>query len=214
MVAQSIDGYFVGFELSACAFEPFSTRSSRRRTSTRCARGAPPDPDAEEVIKKIDWHDYETRVLNCTCSRSRTLAWKHGDPLRRSGGILSVTEPLDVVFLALILLAGALVAASGTPIRTVSIEARLSRLKTDFVSSVSHDLRTPSRRSACSPRLCCWIGPARKRRSASPAKSSPDETDRLSRLTERILDFSRMEAGRKAYQFSNADIRELVSKTM
>ncbi|RME24483.1 MAG: sensor histidine kinase, partial [Deltaproteobacteria bacterium] len=40
------------------------------------------------------------------------------------------------------------------------------------------------------------------------------ETERLSRLVERILDFSRMEKGRRAYRMEPCDVREVVERAI
>ena len=40
------------------------------------------------------------------------------------------------------------------------------------------------------------------------------ETERLTRLTERILDFSRMEAGRKAYSYEPIEVRPIIAAAL
>ena len=98
---------------------------------------------------------------------------------------------------ALILVGIALVVGIVHTVRSVIEEARLSRLKTDFVSSVSHDLRTP----LTSIRM--FSETLKAGRYDSDGERSEflqiiiDEAERLSRLTERILDFSRMGSGQK-----------------
>ncbi len=89
-------------------------------------------------------------------------------------------------------------------------EARLTRLKTDFVSSVSHELRTPltSIRMFVDTLLLGRTRDEAERREALSIIAA--ESERLTRLTERILDFSRMEAGRRAYRFEPQQVGELV----
>ncbi len=93
-------------------------------------------------------------------------------------------------------------------------ETRLSRLKTDFVSNVSHELRTPltSIRLFTDTLLLGRASDEDEKREFLQIIST--ESDRLSRLVEKILDFSRMEAGRKAYVFESVEVRAIVDAAM
>ncbi|WP_257453166.1 sensor histidine kinase [Archangium lipolyticum] len=83
--------------------------------------------------------------------------------------------------------------------RVLHREAKLSRMKTDFVSLVSHELRTP----VTSIRM--FIETLALGRVKDPAQTQQvlqmltQETERLSTLVERVLDWSRIESGRKEY---------------
>jgi signal transduction histidine kinase len=83
--------------------------------------------------------------------------------------------------------------------RVLYREARLSRMKTDFVSLVSHELRTP----VTSIRM--FIETLALGRVKDPAQTQEvlrmltQETERLSTLIDRVLDWSRIESGRKHY---------------
>ena len=84
--------------------------------------------------------------------------------------------------------------------RTLYREARLSRLKTDFVSLVSHELRTP----LTSIRL--FIETLEMGRVQNPEQQQEvlgmlsKETARLSAMIEGVLDWARIESGRKSYE--------------
>jgi signal transduction histidine kinase len=93
-------------------------------------------------------------------------------------------------------------------------QQRLGEMKSNFVSSVSHELRAP----IASMRL---LSEALERGKISdPAKQQEyyrflvQESRRLTSLIENVLDFSRIEQGRKEYRFEPADLDALASQTV
>jgi signal transduction histidine kinase len=98
--------------------------------------------------------------------------------------------------------------------RSVSKEMALARLKSDFVSNVSHELRTPL------SLIRLYAETLEMGRLTSPEKYQEyyrimrKESERLTALINNILDFSRIEAGRKEYDFRETDLRELVRNTL
>jgi signal transduction histidine kinase len=96
----------------------------------------------------------------------------------------------------------------------VSKEVGLARLKSDFVSNVSHELRTPLaliRLYAETLELGRITTQEKKEQYYCIIRK---ESERLTALINNILDFSRIEAGRKEYEFRNTDIAELVRNTL
>ncbi len=79
-------------------------------------------------------------------------------------------------------------------------EARLSKLQLDFVSKVSHELRTP----LTSIRMFAETLQLQRTRDEKEMQLCLDvlqkETSRLSKRIERLLDWGRMEAGRRIYR--------------
>ena len=98
--------------------------------------------------------------------------------------------------------------------RSVSKEVALARLKSDFVSNVSHELRTPLsliRLYAETLELGRIKGQTKVEEYYRIIRT---ESERLTALINNILDFSRIEAGRKEYDFRQTDLAELVSNTL
>jgi signal transduction histidine kinase len=98
--------------------------------------------------------------------------------------------------------------------RNVAKEVALARLKSDFVSNVSHELRTPLsliRLYAETLELGRLTNPEKYQEYYSIIRK---ESERLTALINNILDFSRIEAGRKEYDFRETDLRELVHNTL
>jgi signal transduction histidine kinase len=93
-------------------------------------------------------------------------------------------------------------------------QQQLSEMKSNFVSSVSHELRAP----IASVRLMAES--LERGKIAEPVKQNEyfrfivQECRRLSSLIENVLDFSRIEQGRKQYEFEPTNVTVLVEQTV
>jgi K+-sensing histidine kinase KdpD len=144
----------------------------------------------------------------------------------RAIGMISVsraeTDAFSEAERELVTLLGRLVATAVQNIRAYEAERRtveelrrLSALRADFVSLVSHELRSP---------MASVIGSARtlqaRWRELSPDQRQAflaviaDETSRLATLIGDVLDTSRIEAGTFAYTFEDVDLGALVRETV
>jgi signal transduction histidine kinase len=94
--------------------------------------------------------------------------------------------------------------------RDVRRELRVAELRSEFVSSVSHELKTPL------TAIRMFVETLRMGRPAEPALRDEyldtivNETERLTRLLNNVLDFTRIESGRKTYQFASHDLGSIV----
>lgn len=119
-----------------------------------------------------------------------------------------------ISFLTLAALSLVLAGGIALTYRNVTKEMALARLKSDFVSNVSHELRTPL------SLIRLYAETLEMGRLTSPEKYQEyyriirKESERLTALINNILDFSRIEAGRKEYDFRETDMRELVHATL
>jgi signal transduction histidine kinase len=90
-------------------------------------------------------------------------------------------------------------------------EMHLSRIKSDFVANVSHELKTPL------ALIRLFAETLELGRVPSDDKARQyyrvinKESQRLTQLINNILDFSRIEAGRKEYRFTPADLGRIVN---
>ena len=94
-------------------------------------------------------------------------------------------------------------------------EARLAKLQSDFVNKVSHDLRTP----LTSIRLFVETLQMGRLRSQPDQEREAlsiigDEVTRLSALINRLLDWARMESGRRRYDLEPCDVAEVVDEAL
>jgi signal transduction histidine kinase len=96
----------------------------------------------------------------------------------------------------------------------VKREVHLARLKSDFVANVSHELKTPLaliRLFAETLDLGRVSSPERAREYYRVINK---ESNRLTQLINNILDFSRIEAGRKQYRFATVDVCRVVDEVL
>ena len=96
----------------------------------------------------------------------------------------------------------------------VDKEMGLARLKSDFVSNVSHELRTPLALIRLYAETLELGRISTREKKQQYYRIIRKESERLTALINNILDFSRIEAGRKEYEFRETDIAELVHNTL
>jgi signal transduction histidine kinase len=100
----------------------------------------------------------------------------------------------------------------GLTIREMRRAYKLSRLKTDFVANISHELRTP----LTSVRL--FAETLRDGRADSPAEVREcvellaTESERLSKLVEKLLHWSRLESGNSMLELKRTDVPSLLDE--
>jgi signal transduction histidine kinase len=96
----------------------------------------------------------------------------------------------------------------------VSKEIAVAKLKSDFVSNVSHELRTPLALIRLYAETLELGRINTKEKKHQYYRIIRKESERLTALINNILDFSRIEAGRKEYEFRETDIANLVRNTL
>lgn len=94
--------------------------------------------------------------------------------------------------------------------RAVSREVEIARLKSDFVSSVSHELRTPLTTIRIMAEMLALGAVPTGEKQAEYHRNIVSEAERLTRLINNVLDFARIEEGRKKFQFGMGDIGDAV----
>jgi signal transduction histidine kinase len=102
----------------------------------------------------------------------------------------------------------ALVMASGAwfTVRAVRHELAVAQLKADFVAAVSHEFRSPlTGIRQLGELLMRGRVPSDERRQEYYTRITR-ESDRLTRMVEHLLDFARMESGRREYRLAPVDV--------
>src|SRR5512136_297917 len=123
--------------------------------------------------------------------------------------------PRDYVFGALILtLVATTVAGSAATLMVVQREARVARLQTDFVNKVSHDLRTPLTSIRMFVETLQMGRLTDEVRRTEALSIIADETARLSTLINRLLDWARMESGRRRFDLERQPLLPIVEDAL
>jgi len=104
---------------------------------------------------------------------------------------------------------GTLAVGVAYTLRVLYREAKLSRMKTDFVSLVSHELRTPlTSIRMFAEMMSLGRVPEAERQQVSELLAK--ETARLSSMVERFLDYSRLETGRRTFDRAPVEVRQVL----
>ena len=105
---------------------------------------------------------------------------------------------------------GAALLAGSLLLRDVHRETETAAMRSHFVASVSHELKTPltSIRAHAETLLMGRAGSAET--TSDYLRTIVSESERLTRLVDSVLDFSRIEQGRKTYQLQETPLDEVV----
>ena len=173
---------------------PANARDIRWRLPVSGLQGPGPWANAEQVVR---------RSL-AEAKLAGRLEFYSISPVS-SPGFNRVVWLAAVALMLLLVLAGAYAMHRG-----VSRELRVAQLQSDFVSAVSHEFRSPLTSLRGITELLAndrIVDEGRRRQSYVFLER---ETGRLQRLVEDLLDFGRMESGRKQYRIEPHDVFGLV----
>ena len=99
-------------------------------------------------------------------------------------------------------------------VRDVSREQKLAQLRSDFVSNVTHELKTP----LTSIRMFAETMRMGRVKNKSDQKEYlsviVSESERLTRLINTVLDFSKIEQGEKQYHMKQVNLSQIVDKAL
>ena len=99
-------------------------------------------------------------------------------------------------------------------IRATDREARLAQAKSTFVANVSHELKTPLSLISLFSEILELGRVNNEAKKAEYYGIIRHESRRLNKTIDNILDFSRIEAGRKTYELVDGDIAEVIDHVL
>lgn len=174
------------------------------------------DPESGSEMKQVavsaGWGDGKPEVSRKFEDAFRGLALGikyQGTSIQQLGQIWVHRSFAILAILSLMIIGGIVLTK-----HIVSKEMAVARLKSDFVSNVSHELRTPLALIRLYAETLELGRISTQEKKQQYYRIIRKESERLTALINNILDFSRIEAGRKEYEFRETDISELVRNTL
>ena len=125
--------------------------------------------------------------------------------LTKEKGIRIARVTLSYGFAVLILLSGVYLL-----ITNIYNKFKIRQMKEDFIASVSHELKTPLAAIKMFAETLSMDRVKKEEDKKEYYATITRETDRLTRFINKILDFQKIEKGKKIYSFENVDIKKLL----
>ena len=123
-----------------------------------------------------------------------------------------LTSRQGIFFYMFLLIGGILIFGLILTVRTVARELELARMKSDFVSTISHEFKSPlTSIRQLAEMLHSGRVPSEERRQKY-YEVLLEQSERLSLLTENVLDLAKIEEGRKEFEFREIDIGSLLNE--
>ncbi len=98
--------------------------------------------------------------------------------------------------------------------RSIRQQVKLTQIKSDFISNVSHEIRTPLAVINMYSETLEMGRIKEESKKKEYYKIINTETNRLSGIVNKILNFSKIESGKREYKFEESDLNDIVSQTI
>jgi len=171
------------------------------------------DPSEKTLYETAPTPDDEfevTRSMERPSFRGLKLSLRYRDrSIKKDVHLWEMGTLAIIAFIDLMLAAGLYLVYSN-----VRRELRLARLKSDFVANVSHELKTPLALIRLFAETLELGRVPSEEKAHQYYRVINKESHRLTQLINNILDFSRIEAGRKEYRFAPTDVARVVREVI
>ncbi|MFC2156618.1 ATP-binding protein [Acidobacteriota bacterium] len=124
----------------------------------------------------------------------------------------NIRQKQNLSIIILVFVTGLLAFGTYITVRIVRRELEIARMRADFVSTVSHEFRSPLTGIRQLGEMLLDGRAANEEKRRHYYQMIVHESDRLTRLVENILDFSRMEEGRREYRYELLDTSQWLRK--
>jgi signal transduction histidine kinase len=137
--------------------------------------------------------------------------WKIEFFRSRTSGFAGIDLRKSFYFWTIVVLLIVLTFGAALIMRTIAHEMDVLKIKSDFVSSVSHEFKTPL------TSIRTLIERLQEGKVKDKAKMNQyfsviaQDTDKLTRMVGNILDFSKIEEGKREYDFVETDVAQFVT---
>jgi len=141
--------------------------------------------------------------------------WRLNVTMTTASGLAAAVARRRVLEMVLVGLSGLVVIAGSIVILVAAArERKLSNLKSDFVANVSHELKTPLSLVRMFGELLQSGRVDSDEKKRQYLQIIVSESERLAALIENVLDFAKVERGKAAYDFANANVVEVVARAI
>lgn len=141
--------------------------------------------------------------------------WRLNVTMTTASGLAAAVARRRVLEMVLVGLSGLVVIAGSIVILVAAArERKLSNLKSDFVANVSHELKTPLSLVRMFGELLQTGRVDSEEKKRQYLQIIVSESERLASLIENVLDFAKVERGKAAYDFSNANVVDVVTRAV
>lgn len=157
----------------------------------------------------------QTDVILDLSYRPTPLPWKlfvsHSDMKKVEN---TAQREILIYGVLLIVIVGLMIFGAFLIVRDIYRESETTRIKTEFVHNISHELKTPLT-------LIRLYGETLQRKKDLSKKEKEEsyeiitkESERLSHLIDNVLDFSRIEMGHKEFIFKKGNLAQVIRNTL
>jgi signal transduction histidine kinase len=120
-----------------------------------------------------------------------------------------------VVQILLVIMSTAIIAVGmGIVLLSVMAERRASRLKSDFIANVSHELKTPLSLIRMFGEMVATGRHKGEEAAREYGGIITRESERLAHLIDNVLDFARLERGKASYDFAEGDLAPVIERAL
>ncbi len=138
--------------------------------------------------------------------------WKIEFFRSQTSGLAGIDIKKSFYFLTIVVLLIVLTFGAALIMRTIAHEMEVLKIKSDFVSSVSHEFKTPLTSIRTLVERLQNGKVQDKEKMMQYFSVITQDTDKLTRLVGNILDFSKIEEGKREFDFEETDVAQLVSR--
>ena len=169
----------------------------------------------EDQFRRVAWGQAVADTERVTRTAQETaLPWTLNVAVADPALIQAMATSRRNVFAAGFGLMLMVIAAAGYFVfRAVHRELGVARLQSDFVAAVSHEFRSPLT-AMCHLTEMLEEGGAQPDRLPDYYRALGRESRRLRAMVESLLDFGRIDAGRRDYQFEETDAADMVTRVV
>jgi two-component system phosphate regulon sensor histidine kinase PhoR len=162
---------------------------------------------------------YSSEPVNLTNIQNERPIWLFPDYLLgivlKGGTIQSLVKSrAETNLVLLLLLIVILLVGVWIIFRNVKKEVALAKIKSDFVSNVSHELRTPLALISMFAETLEMGRVKTEEKKKEYYSIISHEANRLSKIVNRILNFSQAEAGKRKFSFAKVQLNEIVESVV